>query len=156
MVDFSTTLSVSEAFEQVFFDHMPGLASLSILQSSMIPTSFFERLTRGELLPKLELLDCRIGALGPFLDYMEMCLDRDAVNNGVLTGVVTATIFIETRLLDQVACNRLEILRPRLVGRKIDIQSNQYGMMMLPIGRRNRGSGGRITSLTPGMTPYSR
>ena len=57
-----------------------------------------------------------------------------------------------SRLLDEDAWYRLEILSPRLVGRYIDIQSNESGMSMFPVMRHSEC--GCLSSSIPGMRYY--
>jgi hypothetical protein len=125
---FSTTLAIPiQAFEPLF-ECMPGLVSLHILLASRISSSALKCMSRGELLTKLKILDCRVESFDAFLDYLESCLNLETEAGGVRD----ATIFVEPQLLDHNVYNRFESLQPKLNGRQINLQSNQMGVVMLP------------------------
>ena len=136
--EFSTTLIMpSENFEPLFL-LMPHLISLDILLSSRLSASALERMSRGELLTKLEILDCRLESFAAFINYLESCLNSEAAGTGSSTGIRDATIYVDPQQLDQSAYNRFESLQQKLNGREINLQSNQMGMVMIPSRRLRR------------------
>jgi hypothetical protein len=89
---FSTTLSISSEAIEPLFDCMPSLTSLHILLLSPIPSSIFERMSRGKMLTKLKILDCQVGSFTAFVDYLESCFNMEiAGGDGSSTGICDAT-----------------------------------------------------------------